>query len=123
MQFDHVIRVNEDGTVTENVPNVWAPEINLFGDSEGQIDRDSEADMVADVAGQGWQLMDGWSGQYSYSGPIMHPSEFVGGGLEDYILETPGYYATVVVDIPPYYHDSSDESENAGWAIAYREEI
>jgi hypothetical protein len=122
MQFDHVIRVNEDGTI-ESVPNIWAPEINIYGDIDGQVDSDSEADMVADVAGQGWQLLTGFTGQYSYSGSIMHPSEFIGGGLEDFILETPGYYAAVVVDLQPYDHDSSEESENVGWAVAYREEI
>jgi hypothetical protein len=42
----------------------------------------------------------------------MHTSEFVGGGLEDHIRETPGSYAVVIV--------RCDDGEDAGWAVAYR---
>jgi hypothetical protein len=123
MEFDHVIHVWPDGTVSEPRGMVWAPEINLFGDSEGDVDSDSEADMVADVSSQGWTLLSGWTGQYmSRDSVIMHPSEYIGGNLADHILATPGYYAAVVVDLmgDP---DDSGETENVGWAIAYREEI
>jgi hypothetical protein len=63
-------------------------------------------------------LLDGFSGQYGYSGPIMHPSEFIGGGMERHIRETPGLYVAVVVtDL-----DVDDGDDDAvGWAVAYRE--
>jgi hypothetical protein len=42
----------------------------------------------------------------------MHPSEYVGGGLEDHIRETPGTYVAIVV--------RCSDGEDAGWAVAYR---
>jgi hypothetical protein len=42
-----------------------------------------------------WELLDGYSGQYGYSGPVMHPSEFIGGGMARDILATPGTYVAV----------------------------
>jgi len=121
MEFDHVIRVKDDGSINDEL-DVHAPEIILFGDEEGQVSDADERDMVTYVKSQGWSLLTGWTGLYlSGHSPIMHPSEFIGGGLADYILETPGLYAAVVVDVCPFEHDSSDESENVGWAIAYRE--
>jgi hypothetical protein len=97
MEIDHVIQVHEDGTITDAPQNVWAP--SLYDD---ELDDDR------------WSLMKGYSGQYSYSGPIMHPSEFIGGRMEDDIREAPGYYVALVnVDL-------DDEEAEAGWAVAYR---
>jgi hypothetical protein len=93
MQFDHVVEVHPDGTVTD-AREVYAPDAYqgepLYG---------------------GWSLMDGYSGQYGYSGPWMHQSEYVGGRLERDILATPGYYVTVV--------DGSEDDPDE-WAVAYK---
>ena len=102
MEFDHVVRVNDDGTVTDDLPNeraYWAPTLC-----------DDELDSAE------WSLMDGYSGQYRYSGPIMHASEFIGGQMERDILAQPGLYVTLV----NYF---SDDTEPEGWAVAYREDI
>lgn len=94
MEFDHVIRVHEDGSISEP-SDVFAPEMN-----DGEVY-------------DGWELLTGFTGQYGYSGPMMHASEFVGGGLERHIRETPGLYVALV--------DYSGEDEPDGWAVAYRE--
>lgn len=95
MEFGHVIRVHPDGTISEP-RDVWAP---------GLCDSELESSSP-------WSLLDGFSGQDRYSGPIMHASEFVGGGIARYILDHPGYYVTLV-DYP------SEDDEPDGWAIAY----
>lgn len=96
MQFDVVVRVHEDGTVT-GVNWLHAPELH-----DGELSTSQ---------GQRWELLDGYSGQDRYSGPIMHQSEFIGGGMERDILSTPGVYVALV-DYP------SDDTEPEGWAVA-----
>lgn len=95
MEFDHVIEVHPDGKITER-PDVYAPELH-----DGELLDD------------GWGLLNGFSGQDRYAGPIMHPSEFIGGGMERFIRENPGVYVALV-DYP------GDETEPDGWAVAYR---
>src|SRR5438067_2194410 len=90
MEFDHVIEVHPDGSITD-VEDIFAP--NLY---------DGELELGADKLG--WQLMDGYSGQQSYSGPIMHNSEFIGGCMERDIRATPGLYVALVC----YYTYATD---------------
>lgn len=118
MEFDHVIEVQAYGTVTDDVPytrNTWLPTL-LDGELSG---------------GDGWSLMDGYSGQYGYSGPIMHESEFIGGGMADDILSTPGYYVVIAsvatTEEDAYDEDMDDDEEYPydeyvvdGWAVAYK---
>lgn len=97
MQFDHVIRVRDDGTV-ENVADVYAPELY-----DGEL------------LSEDWTLLTGYTGQYGYRGPIMHNSEFIGGRLADDILSTPGVYVALV-------NEPSDGDEDPeGWAVARRD--
>jgi hypothetical protein len=100
MEIDHVIRVGDDGSVTD-ADGVYAPDV---------YEDDGELLPV----GSGWSLLDGYSGQDRYSGPIMHASEYIGGRMASDILETPGLYVAVVVY-------PLDDSEPDGWAVAYRE--
>ena len=103
MEFDHPIYVSDDGTVADPLCPLYAPELIGVDDSELQ----------AQAHNAGWAgLLAGYTGQYGYNGPVMHPSEYVGGGLERYILANPGWYVvTAVVDDEDY--------EPYGWAIAY----
>jgi hypothetical protein len=99
MEFDHPITVHEDGTVTDGPAGAYAPDLT-----------DDE------LSDDGWELFThGYSGQDRYSGPIMHNSEFIGGGLARDILDTPGTYVAVV---SRYHGDCEDYLE--GWAIARR---
>lgn len=102
MSFDRVIEVKEDGSIIDS--KEYAP--CLLGE---WLDDSS------------WELMNGYSGQYCYSGPIMHPSEFIGGKMEEDIRENPGIYVAVVS-----FCDSDECEEGCdevdGWAVARKKE-
>jgi hypothetical protein len=100
MQFDHVVRVWPDDRVTDAMSGAWPPEI---------IDDDGA---LSQRPGDDWALLSGFSGQYGYSGPMMHSSEYIGGGMERHILSTPGEYVALC------YYDDDDSGQ---WAVAYRE--
>lgn len=55
-----------------------------------------------------WSLLTGFTGQHGYSGPGLHASEYIGGGLARHILDTPGLYTVF------YGQDS--------WYVAYKDE-
>lgn len=101
MEFDHVIRVRDDGSVTDE-PGLYAPDV--YSEDDGSVT----------IGGTGWGLLNGYSGQESYSGPVMHPSEYIGGGMARDILAEPGVYVAVVVS------DYSD-GETDGWAVLRRD--
>ncbi len=112
MSFGHVIEVSPYGFITE--PDPIVPEVVY-------VAPESTGDDHAEIKGQlpdGWDLIAGYSGQDRYKGPVFHQSEFIGGGLADDILATPGQYVALVVDVWPA--DDESESESAGWAVAYR---
>ena len=96
MGFDHVIRVGEDGTVTE-LRDVYAPDY-----SDDVVESDDWA-----------TFSDGYSGQDRYSGPTMHDSEFIGGALARDILNNEGTYVAVV----NYFTDDDGETDIEGWAV------
>ncbi len=100
MDFGHVIRVHADGTVSEP-QGMWAPEV----DADGTLSQHPDH--------AGWELLDGYSGQQGYSGPIMHSSEVIAGGLARGILAAPGFYVALVVE-----EDADDPSPE--WVVAFR---
>lgn len=100
MEFDHVILVLEDGSIMESAEGVWAPDLY-----DGELHQPSW--------GPQWTLLNGYSGQHGYSGPLMHQSEFIGGGLERHIRETPGFWVALA-DYP------SDGGNPQSWAVAFR---
>lgn len=66
-----------------------------------------------------WYLLRGFSNQYGYAGPLLHPSEFIGGGLERHILAHPGLY--VALPVHELLDDSDDDViESESWVIAHR---
>ena len=87
----------------------------------GPVVSNSDSELQRQARAYGWDgLLTGFTGQYCYRGPIMHESEVIGGGIERYILENPGWYCAVVVNVPE--EDSDTYNGNvAGWAIAYKE--
>jgi hypothetical protein len=111
MEFDHVIEVHRDGTVT---------------DAEGQFAPDLMDDQIQSPE---WTFFSaGYTGQYSYNGPIMHDSEYIGGRLEADILANPGYYAAVVshysecpdcegIEDEDYICDNDHDE---GWAVVFK---
>ena len=108
MDFDHVIEVHGDGTITD-AWGVYAPELDQYRTSLGHWTEDLE---------DGWELLDGFSGQFGYSGPMMHASEYIGGAMERHIRANPGLYVAVY---PTVCDDLDDDTEPDSWAVAYRE--
>jgi hypothetical protein len=118
MDIDHVIRVTRQHVAVSAEPGVWAPEVFCFLDDDGvSISRQEDADMVARCESQGWDVMNGYSSQYLYAGPIMHSSESVGGQLEKDILERPGLYVVCVVECLGPDRDANENPAPAGWVI------
>ena len=58
----------------------------------------------------------GMCNQWGYTGPIMHPSEYLGGGMAQTLLDEPGTYViTEVVDL-------DDPDAPVGWIMLKRKE-
>jgi hypothetical protein len=106
MPFDHVVRVT-DGVLTAE-PDIHAPELRW---SNGHVEMDPA---------EGWVLMDGYSGQFRYGGPIMHESEYIGGRMADDILARDGVFVALVCH--DYDEATEDEMPTCGWAVAIRVE-
>ena len=103
MDFDHPIRIGEDGSITdEGMDGIYAPTL-----MDEEIDSDE------------WDFFStGYTGQHGYRGPIMHNSEQFGGRLERDILASPGVYVAVVAAWTPGEEDAQDEGDILeGWAI------
>lgn len=145
MEIDRVIRVDENGNVTD-AKGVHAPEsiIDATWDEHGDchITKENEAEYIRYIESQGWTLLRGWSGAYlAGATPIMHPSEYIGGGIAEHILENPGLYVALSVEILPpgcrvnngepcevamsgdtcKHENENIETEYAGWAVAFRD--
>jgi hypothetical protein len=119
MEFGHVIRVLPGGEATD-AEGVYAPEVSVQLDAEGSILPGPAGEPLV----EGWELMTGYTGQYGYRGPIMHASEYVGGRMEEDILERPGLY--VVVEVTGLYPTEEDEARDSddpiGWVVARQED-
>jgi len=100
--FDHPFVVAEDGSLSD-AHGIHAPEVL----------NDDDEDLI--VASDEWEALKGYTGQYGYNGAVMHPSEYLGGGLARDILATPGTYVCVVVDVLPT--DDDEDPDPAGWAV------
>jgi hypothetical protein len=62
-----------------------------------------------------WEPLSGYTGQYGYNGAVMHASEYLGGRLAADILDDPGVYVVVTVEVMPT--DDEPEPFPAGWAV------
>ena len=118
MQFDHAIRVKPDGTIEEPT-GIYGPEgieMETLDDDAGSIMEPHEIAYAAEVERQGWDLMRGYSGQYGTTKHdfIMHSSESIGGRMERDIRERPGLYVAIII--------TCDDGQDAGWAVAFRDE-
>ena len=111
MEFDRVIRSNGDGTF-EHVWEEDAPDVYLYETESGTWELES-------LSGE-WQFLAGFSGQYGYDGPLMHASEYIGGGLAEHIASVPGLYVAAVAYPLPL--DEDEECEPDAWVVLYREE-
>lgn len=114
VEFEVPFRVLPGAVIDSDLPGVYAPEVTLEVNSDGDPLPESEDVMIQDLARHGWNVLDGYSGQDRYSGPIMHASETLSGGLARDILEAPGTYVVCAVDT------DDDDDTPAGWIILRR---
>ena len=101
VEFDCPFSVDERGNVTDRLEGVHAPDL---------LD-----DELSDPRWSFWST--GYTGQDSYSGPVMHNSEQLAGGMARDLLAEPGTYCLVVAYWSP--EDESDQSgpDAEGWAV------
>lgn len=124
MEFDCPVTVNADGTVTDGPAGVYAPEV-LHSREHGML-----IDGKPFKDAEQWEAFSvGYTGQDRYHGPVMHESEYIGGGLERDILATPGVYVVCVVEVlsgesddPEENEDPDDDPEPAGWTVLRRKD-
>lgn len=111
MEIDCAVRVDRDGNVSL-AETVKLPEV---------INSDGE---LSSPDGTEWVVLEGYSGQYSYNGPVMHPSEYIGGKLAKDILAVPGTYVCLVVeaDCDDSCSDDCGHPFPEGWIVATVEE-
>lgn len=67
------------------------------------------------VDGTGWELVSGFTGQYGYNGPLMHESEYMGGGIVQYTIDTPGIYT--VQYVAAWTDPDFEEYDYVGWVL------
>lgn len=91
MEFGHVIEVKPDGDVVDG-PNLYTDEL-VWQD----VDEGGSA-VGEPTVDKNWELLTGYSGQHGYSGPCMHPSEFIDGKMARDILASPGVYVALSVE-------------------------
>lgn len=96
------------GTVRDDIYSVEA--VYYLGEGPGGDD------VFEDL--NNWTPLTGYSGQDRYSGPVMHESEYIGGGMADHIINTDGIYtfSVVMMDEPDEY----EEHPVIGWMILTR---
>lgn len=77
-----------------------------------------ENDDYADQMDDDFKPVTGYSGQYGYRGPVMHPSEFLGGGMARDVLDTPGVYVVLAVEAEGEDYDpETGETDSVGWML------
>lgn len=112
VEFDSPFEVHEDGTVTTYLPSVYGPEVSE------DLDDDGQSVGKPTISGAGWDFVDGYSGQSGYSGPVMHNSEYLGGGMARDVLAEPGIYCVTTVEAnDPNWDYSVENPEPTGWAL------
>jgi hypothetical protein len=101
-EFDSPFRVNADGSVSDGPAGLYAPDLY-----------DEE------LSDDAWEMVNGYSGQDRYAGPIMHNSEYLGGGMARDILNSPGVYVVVAAAYSPDEDDDEEETIWEGWALCH----
>lgn len=98
----HIVRILADGTAVPYDGSVREPEETLYVEhDDGQISDEQEWEFARETErAYGWEVL---SGHTACGGiTVRHPSEYIGGGLEEEIRETPGLYVAVPVDLMDY---------------------
>lgn len=113
VEFDSPFLVHDDGKHISREDSVYGPELLIGND----IQEDKKKLTVPFPGYPQWELVSGFSGQDSYPGPVMHDSEFLGGGMARWVMENPGIYVMTSV----MWDDESDPGLPMiqGWALSH----
>lgn len=101
VEFDSAFEVTADGDVIDR-PGMLTPTY---------LD-----DQLDSTTWETWSQ--GYTGQYSYSGPVMHNSEYLGGRMAADLLADPGVYVVTAAEWSPEDDDEDDDLYYEGWVIA-----
>src|SRR5699024_11906394 len=104
VEWDSAFRVNPNGTGDTGVESAAANSLMTIAEN-------TCADEFDDVP----EAVTGHSGQHGYSGPIMHPSEQLGGGMASDVLDSPGTYMLTEAQ------DLDDRENLARWGLRRRD--
>lgn len=110
--------------------DIYAPQVALSVDKDGNgVGEETIDDTTWNEPQTTWEAVNGYSGQYGYSGPTMHPSEYLGGGMARDVLEDEGaVYVVTTVECHPNWEIDEDDEEDvfqgqivqdnpAGWML------
>lgn len=113
---------NLDGLVEWDAPfRITAGMLTLASDVYApEVLNDENHDIY--IEADGWTAFTGYTGQWSYSGAVMHPSEYIGGRLADAILEMAAEDSRTVFALVEVRDESGEypDGDPIGWAVLYR---
>lgn len=122
-EWDHPFRIEPGGVFSDGLAETYAPDVYADCDDDGSVLPQAAERLTADLRHQGWEPV-GQSGQQG-GGWMMHPSEYLGGGLADEVLDTPGVY--VLTEVRGLYSDDVDgaratelDADPIGWTLLRR---
>lgn len=107
VEFDSPFEVDGEGGVRYR----WELHVPSYFDDE--------------IDGSDWETWSqGYTGQYGYSGPVMHNSEYLGGRMASDLLADPGTY---VVTAATWTHIDEDNNDDEpyfveGWVVLKKKE-
>lgn len=117
VEFDSPFRV-VGPTLIDRASGVYAPSVTLY------VDRDGQGVGTEEIESSEWEPVTGYSGQHGYSGPVMHVSETLSGGMSRDVLEDVGaIYVVVPVECSPDWKDVTEDEymevhdRPAGWML------
>lgn len=120
VEFDSPFIIGAQGgkeTWIADVGSVYAPGVYDYVDQEGSPVGSLE------IESDKWEAVRGYSSQQGYSGPEMHPSEYLGGGMaRDVLADTGAIYVVCAVTNLPFWEATEEETNDvmdstAGWVL------
>lgn len=105
---------NDQGLTTIGFDDgIYAPEVILYVDKDGNGVGEETIDGTPWRESKRWEAVTGYSGQQSYSGPVMHASELLSGGMaRDVLADDHSTYMVVSVEcLPDWEVDENDDDD------------
>lgn len=128
MQFDHVVRVMDDGEITDDrelTAGICAPESYMDADwddhGDGHVMKAHQGAWKDAMDRAGWEYITPRREFGRYGEPFMDNHELIGEyNFGEDMRERPGYYVAVTIEMLPPEGDERDHNAY-GWAVLYRD--